>query len=166
MAILDGIKGLNFWQFFKLARILIFKPLFIVPTFTATRKTIKICNAHFGKKHHKNNSTNAFRHALWNYLICKKCYKVSNSVEKTTVWAEKITNLHEVFSPNRELAKTMDLHNNRIGRELFEKDASNNSAIVPLLKEMMKNAAHVGTKKEIEAVKNRLVFIEKLEAQL
>lgn len=166
MAIVAGIKSLNFWQFFKLAKVLIFKPLFIIPTFKATRKTVKICNALFGAKHHKNNSTNAFRHALWNFIICEKCYKVSNSIEKTILWAEKITSLHEVLSPNRELAKIMDLHNNRIGRGLFEENVSNSIDIITLLNEMMETAMHVRSIEEIEAVQNRLVFIEELETQL
>lgn len=166
MAIVAGIKGLNFWQFFTLAKVLILKPLFIVPTYKATRKTVEICNTHFGKKHHKNNSTNAFRHALWNFLICEKCYKTSNSIEKTSIWAEKITSLHEMLSPNRELSKIMDLHNNRIGRELFEKSASKSINIITLLKEMMENAVQVSSIAEIENAPNRLVFIEKLETQL
>ncbi|MFO8147657.1 MAG: hypothetical protein R6U03_09735 [Gillisia sp.] len=161
-----GIKSLNFWQFFELAKVLILKPLFIFPTYKATRETVKICNSHFGKKHHKNNSTNAFRHALWNFLICVKCYKASNSVEKASNWAEKITSLHEVLSPNSELAKIMDLHNNRIGRELFEKNTSNRISIITVLKEMMENAVQVCSVEEIETVQNRLVFIEKLETQL
>ena len=166
MAIVAGIKSLNFWQFFKLAKTLISKPFFIVPTFKATRKTVKICNALFGERHHKNNTTNAFRHALWNFLICEKCYKVSNSIEKTSLWAEKITSLHEVLSPNRELAKIMDLHNNRIGRELFEKNTSNSINIIELLKEMMENALQVNSISEIENVQNKLVFIENFETQL
>lgn len=166
MAIVAGIKSLNFRQFFKLAKTLIFKPFFIVPTYKATRKTVKVCNTHFGEKHHKNNSTNAFRHALWNFLICEKCYKVSNSIEKASLWAEKITSLHELLSPNRELPKIMDLHNNRIGRELFERNASNSMDIIPLLKEMMGNALQVYTVEEIETAQNRLVFIEKSETQL
>lgn len=166
MAIAAGIKSLNFRQFFKLAKTLILKPLLIVPTYKATKKTIETCNTLFGKKHHKNNSTNAFRHALWNFLICEKCFKVLNSIEKTSVWAEKITNLHELLSPNRELAKIMDLHNNRIGRELFEKNASNSMDIITLLKEMMGKAVQVRSIEEIEAAPNRLVFIEKSETRL
>lgn len=166
MAIVAGIKSLNFWQLFKLAKVLILKPLFIVPTYKATKKTVNVCNAYFGKKHHKNNSTNAFRHALWNFLICKKCYKVSNSIEKTSLWAEKITSLHELLSPNSELAKIMDLHNNRIGRELFENNTSNSIDIITLLEEMMENAVHVSSIEEMKAVQNRLVFIENLETQL
>ncbi|MFO7718843.1 MAG: hypothetical protein R6W85_00205 [Gillisia sp.] len=146
-----------------MAKILILNPFFIVPTFKATRETIRICNTHFGNKHHKNNSTNAFRHALWNFLICEKCYKLSKSIEKSSRWAEKITSLHELLSPNRELAKIMDLHNNRIGRELFEKNASNRLDIITVLKEMMENAAQVCSVEEIETVQYRLVFIEKLE---
>ncbi len=166
MAIVAGIKSLNFWQFFKLAKVLILKPLFIVPTYKATKKTVKICNAYFGKKHHKNNSTNAFRHALWNFLICEKCYQVSNSIERASLWAEKITSLHEQLSPNSELAKIMDLQNNRIGRELFVKNASNSIDILSFLKEMMENAAQVSSIEEMKTVQNRLVFIEKLETQL
>ena len=87
-------------------------------------------------------------------------------MEKASIWAEKITSLHEMLSPNRELSKTMDLHNNRIGRELFEKNASKSINIIALLKEMMENAVQVSSIAEIENAPNRLVFIEKLETQL
>lgn len=34
-----------------------------------------ICDDLFDRSHHKSNKANAFRHALWNILICQKNQK-------------------------------------------------------------------------------------------
>lgn len=39
---------------------------------------------------------------------------------KAIHWAKLITDWHEDFSPNDDLARAMDLHNNKMGRNLFE----------------------------------------------
>ena len=36
-------------------------------------------------------------------------------------WTKTITDWHEDFSPNSELAKLMDLHNNKVGRDFYLK---------------------------------------------
>jgi len=57
-------KG-NAWSF-----ILLFMrhPFNLIPTFLATYQCVEISNEHYGTLHHKNNKTNAFRHALWTPL--------------------------------------------------------------------------------------------------
>lgn len=160
MTIAARIKNSNFNQLFTLSIVFIQKPLFILPTLNATRKTIQICNSNFGKAHHRNTPANAVRHALWNYLICEKCYYFSRSVEKVTDWSKKITDLHEKLAPNSDLAKKMDLHNNQIGRKLFEEHISENPEIISILKEKMKEAVQISGFEEIEKARNKLVFIE------
>lgn len=158
MAVWAKIKNLNPREFLILSIVFIQKPKFILPTYKATRKTVKICNKLFGKKHHKNNRTNAYRHALWNYLISEACYKVSGSLEESVEWSKKITDLHEKISSNKELARIMDLHNNKIGRQLFEKNHSDeNMDIFRVLKQKMEEAKKVETIEEIKNEKN-LVF--------
>lgn len=91
----------------------------MVPTIRATTNTIQICNDHFGNRHHKSNTANAFRHALWNVLICKEAFEKTKNKEKALLWAQKVTTLYEKVTNNTDLDEAMDLHNNDIGRILF-----------------------------------------------
>lgn len=160
MAIWARLKNMSPREVFQLFKISIRQPRFIIPTIKATRQSIEICDELYGDDHHENNRTNAFRHALWNYLICEKCYKVSGSVERSIEWSKKITDLHEELAPNDKPAKLMDLHNNRIGRKLFKMNYSEeNLAIITLLKEEMKKAIKVIKTEEINAYQNQLVYI-------
>ncbi len=143
-----------------LSRAFITKPRYIIPTLKATKKTIEICDISFGKKHHEDNPTNAFRHALWNFLISEKCYRVSWSLEKTMLWTQKITDLHENLFPNKPLAKEMDLHNNLVGRELFKAHLGKEQDPVEVLNKKMLKAVKVKSIKEIKMSKNNLVYIK------
>ena len=160
MGIAAQVGRLKLSQLMVLCRAFIGQPLFIIPTLNATRKTIQICDALFGHEHHKHNKANAFRHALWNFLICQKCYRVSKSAERAINWSKKITQLHEELAPNSELAKRMDLHNNYIGRKLFKDHLSGRIEIVDLLKNKLKDAVQIKNIEEIERAQKKLVFIE------
>ncbi len=46
------------------------------------------------------------------------CCKVS-SPQKSLKWCLHLTNLHEELFPNQPLETEMDLHNNRVGMNLF-----------------------------------------------
>lgn len=161
MSVWDIVTNLKFREVLTLSKIFLKNPRYFVPTLKATVETIKVCDFKFGNKHHFDNPTNAFRHAYWNYLICAKCYKVSGSVNQVAAWAKKITNLHEDLSPNNELAKEMDLHNNRIGREIFLKYPNDIQDPVRFFKDMMGHAKQVISVKEIKNSPNQFVFIEK-----
>lgn len=126
----------------KLFRLCLQHPLFVIPTLAATKKCVQISNELYGTLHHKNGPANAFRHALWNYLIAKKCQKWQPRTEKILFWAATITHLHELFSPNSALAKAMDLHNNKVGRELFLANKDKEIAEVVLLLEEMTLRSH------------------------
>ncbi|MEX0997281.1 MAG: hypothetical protein WDZ45_09560 [Flavobacteriaceae bacterium] len=124
-----------------------------------------MCDTLFGKAHHKNNETNALRHALWNILIAKNVYQKNNSVEKSVEWAKKITDLHEKLAPNTKLEMRMDLHNNEIGRNMFAEEQLQNSdatEIISKLKEKMKSAVKVSSIQEIEKHKREFVYLEDL----
>lgn len=163
MAVWAKIKNLDTREFLILSRVFLQKPQFILPTYKATRKTMQICNNRFGKKHHKNNRTNAYRHALWNFLISEECYKASGTLEQAVGWSKKITDLHEKLSPNKDLSRKMDLHNNEIGRQLFEKyHSAENIDILQILEEMMQQAIKVETLEEIQAEKN-MVFTRNIQ---
>lgn len=160
MPIVANIRTLDFSQLIKLSGIFISRPLFVLPTLKATAQTIKVCNQLFGSDHHKNNPENAFRHALWNYLICEKCMKYSKSQDKVISWAKKFTDLHEHFSPNLELEMAMDLHNNEIGRILFQnRDKTLN--FIQELKELLSSAVRVEKLQEIQTAGFHLVCLDK-----
>lgn len=160
MAIGKRITSLNFKELVVLSGIFLRHPLYLFPTYRATNRTVKISNRLYGQLHHKDNRTNAFRHALWNYLICKYCLSIAGSMEKAVNWSKKITDLHERLSPNAGLAKAMDLHNNRIGRELFLNSFGKYEDVVPLLVQKTNEAVKVRIVREIEEVREKLVYIE------
>jgi len=163
MNLWNRIKKLSIKQFFLLVINFVSRPLFFFPTHRATARTLAISKKLFGQKHHKNNSANAFRHALWNVLISLYCFKVSKSVEKSITWAEKITALHEKLAPNSELEMQMDLHNNEMGRILFLKlrlEKEKEDAIITILQDKMKTSKKVTNILEIENEKDEFVYIE------
>lgn len=117
MNLLVGIKKMNWSRLGSLLRLCLSHPLYVIPSYTATRKTVAVCDTEFGNKHHQNGKANAFRHALWNALIILKSIRWGAAPLRAAAWAKKLTDWHEEFSPNTPLAEAMDLHNNRIGRD-------------------------------------------------
>lgn len=161
MNILLRIRELSFLQLWRLAWIGLQYPLMVWPTFKATKRTMEICDKLFGKAHHKNNSSNAFRHALWNILICKNAFQVVNDRERAVAWAEKITNLHEKLMPNKALEEAMDFHNNKLGRIYFQEfENASEEEIVSFLKLKLNDAIKITTIEEIRNNRNELIFIE------
>jgi len=162
MNIWKTIQRLKIKQLFVLSKTLLKNPNYILPTYKATKETLKICDKKFGESHHHNNKANAFRHALWNFLIAEKCFQKNNSVEKAIAWAKEITDLHENLSPNKALAKTMDLHNNQIGRALFrQKNASKKS--LEILQQKMKKAVKISSTEEAKTHINNLIYLKEDE---
>ena len=106
-------------QFFKLFLLVTRKPLLIMPTIHATKETMVLCDSLFGMSHHKSNKANASRHAIWNYLLCQKSFKIIKNGQKSANWARKVANLYEKVTNNDVLDEFMDLHNNQIGRKVF-----------------------------------------------
>ena len=152
-------KG-NVWSFVLL---FIRHPLNLIPTFLASYQCVQISNELYGNLHHKNNATNAFRHALWNFLIVKKCSKWRRNTRKAIRWGQKITDWHEEFSPNAPLEKEMDLHNNHIGRKLFiRNDEQSLEQAVNILKEKVIEAKRITSVDDIKNCNNHLVYIEEM----
>ena len=110
---------MDFRQLWSLFRLGLGNLRCIRPTLVATRKTVAICDELYGKKHHKNGPENAFRHALWNVLVARRCMARGLSLRRSLAWTKTITDWHEDFSPNKPLARAMDLHNNQVGRDLI-----------------------------------------------
>ena len=158
MLIRSKLSSMGFRQIWVLIKVFITKPFLVIPTYKATKETIIICNKKFGKEHHKDTRANAFRHALWNFLLCRKCFEVSKSVNIAANWSEKVTNLHELLSPNADMARIMDLHNNFIGRNLFIQQPELD--IIEKLEDMMGKAVKARSVEEIKEAGNSLVYLE------
>jgi len=144
----------------KLAGILFSKPFLILPTLDATRETLKLSEKLFPNEHHADNKANAFRHALWNYLICVQCLRVSKSVERVIAWSKKITDLHEDLAPNSKIARAMDLHNNKIGRDFFAENREFQQENINKLRRKLHTANKISSVEDIKPAKNELVYIE------
>lgn len=161
MQIVKAIKSMDFKQLWSLLWLCVRYPLHVLPTIKATRKTVAICDAEFGKAHHKNGRANAFRHALWNALIVHYSLRWHNRPMRALAWSKTFTDWHEDFSPNRDLARIMDLHNNRVGRKFVVQhlDASENQ-LIQLVKTMIPLSRKHSTVEEIEHETSVLIHIE------
>jgi len=123
---------------------------FIWPTMRATRQAVTMATAHFGGSHHKNTPANAFRHALWNYLIASKCSHWSKNNTRILAWTKKITDLHELLLPGNELADAMDLHNNGVGLHVYSTNKLLPLEVVlPLLLSMANGSKKVTSFEEV-----------------
>ena len=154
------IRRLSIKEIFSLVFLSLQYPLYIFPTLKATKQTLTICNQEYKDTHHLHGKGNAFRHALWNILIALYTFQIHKNEKKSVQWAERITDLHEELAPNRSLEKAMDLHNNAVGRAVFEK--LKNNTINEIVAEVKKRAERGGViciVSDIEQYKKDLVYL-------
>ena len=116
--IISTLAQLSFRKIMKVARLALPHPLFSVLSFYATVQSFVLAKKLFPETSSTNGIGNAFRHALWCCLIMMYCCKVS-SPKKALKWCQRMTSLHEELFPNKPLETQMDLHNNRVGMDLF-----------------------------------------------
>ncbi|HLT48920.1 DUF6973 domain-containing protein [Aequorivita nionensis] len=155
------LKKLDFKQLFGLLGLFLKNPIYALPTIFATKKCMNIAYEEYGSKHHLGNPANAFRHALWVILITKMCLKWQNNEQKAKMWAKKFTDWHEDFSPNEDLERAMDLHNNTMGLRYFEQVKDRNEAeTVSYLKQKASEAVRILTVKEVKSIEDKLVYID------
>lgn len=160
MIIWGRIKQLNITQLFRLAILFVKHPFLLVPTFKATKSTFRICNSIYGNEHNKSTKANAFRHALWNILICSYSEKTTKNQQLSSIWAKKVTNLYEKVTKNEVLDKVMDLHNNAVGRKLFFEVFDDSEAkIITFLLKKAKYAQKIVKIEDIDNLENELVYI-------
>jgi hypothetical protein len=136
----------------------------IYPTIKATVNSIKIAENLYPGIHHINNKANAFRHALWNVLLAMEMLKWNKNISKSIVWAKKVSDWHEKFSPNPLLEKEMDLHNNKMGRVFFEIHYKNNNLLtkdesVEIIRKEALKSNKISAVCEINNFKESLVYI-------
>ncbi len=155
------IKGIKFKQLISLFKFFLMYPVLMFATIKATSRTMKILQEKFPDIHGGNNKANAFRHALWNLLISFECLKRKKDLEAIISWTKEITDWHEDFSPNRALARAMDLHNNFIGRELFLACISkSDNETIKELELKLDSAVCVKSYEEIDENLSALVYIK------
>ena len=155
------IRRLKIGQLIQLSLLFLSEPFLIRPTLQASKRTMAICDKLFGKKHHRSNKENAFRHALWNILICRKTLKKTKNEEKSIIWTQKVTRLYEKVTDNLIIEKEMDLHNNDVGLNLFSSLIDKKETeIISFLQELMKNSQKVTNLEDFATIENTLVHIE------
>lgn len=154
------VKGLNYRQIVSLTGWFLRHPIWMISTISATIATFRISQKEFPYIHGKHNKANAFRHALWNILIAKKCNRFSKNIDHVIAWTKRITDWHEEFSPNEELPKAMDLHNNLFGRSFFIKNQNiERFDLILLLKEELNKAVLIQNVEDILDL-TKMVYIE------
>jgi len=159
--LIKRILRLKWKQVFSLLGLIFKQPQYALPTLRATSVCMSICNREYGSiEHHLNNASNAVRHALWNLLIIRKSLLWNRNENKALKWAKTMTEWHEKFSVNDPLDQEMDLHNNKIGRNLFlETRELSEKEIVTILQEKAKDARKIFKLKESEKYPINLVYI-------
>jgi len=158
--LIKTIARLNVTAIWKLARLSIVNFGYLWPTYKATKACMAISSQHFGRKHYQNGQANAFRHALWNVLIAKKCYALTKTVEKAVLWTKNITDWHEEAFFSKELPMKMDYHNNAFGRLLFREHWQwTEEQFINQLLLLTKEALKISEESDLNKIKNQLVYL-------
>ena len=161
MLLWNIIKEVCFRQL-KSVLVFLFKhPIFMVSTIIATFNVVRVSQKEFPNTHGFHNKANAFRHALWNIFIANQCSLFSRKSHEVILWTKEFTDWHEDFSPNEELSRIMDLHNNYIGRELFLKTPkSTHKQWLILMKEQLHKAVQIVSVEDVVNYPSQLVYLE------
>lgn len=157
------IRTLSVNMTWKMISGLLSKPLLLMPTVWATVESVLFSEINFDESSSGRGISNAFRHAAWNLLIAKNC-SFFTTKKKGVAWAKYTTDLHEECFPNEPFDHEMDLHNNCIGRELFEKLTSENVShkkeMIAALMKKCDSAVGLTDEKEFEKYRNELVYFK------
>jgi len=98
-------------------------------------------------------------------LIAKNC-AVFTSNEKALAWAKFITDLHEECFPNEPFDNQMDLHNNEIGRLVFDElihlKIHSKKKMIQFLMEKSESAVGLDDANEIRNIKGELVYFNSI----
>lgn len=156
--LLGRISAGHLWEVVLLA---LKNPRFLFPTAKATKECMRLATHFYGRAHYRNGAANAFRHALWNYLIAHHCHKWRKNETKVLVWTTDITDWHEKAFINRDLARAMDLHNNSLGREAFKQHRTKDKAeVIALLRKWTAEARNIERTADIIQYPNNLVYLQ------
>lgn len=115
------LNSAEFWYF-------VWHPALASPIKKATEESISLTASNYPNISAYQNKADAFRHAIWNVLICKYIGEDKNEISDCTERAEDFTTKHETGADKPstmtdeawKLDQQMDLHNNAQGRKYFE----------------------------------------------
>lgn len=151
---------MSFAQLFKLASLFVAHPGYVFLTARASKKAIRIATQVYGETHHKSNRANAFRHALWTFLLGQAVYRKTDNLKKAKDWAKQFTDLHEELFVNNKLDRAMDLHNNNFGIQKLKEPFTNTEAdTVSFLKTEAEKAIQITQTEETKQHPLNLVYI-------
>lgn len=156
------VKNLSAGLTWKMAKALLSKPLLFLPTIWGTIESILFAEIKFQEAHGGQGRANAFRHSAWNLLIARNC-ALFTSKNKAIAWTKYVTDLHEEVFPNEDFDREMDLHNNRLGRELYLEYSSqkfSKNKMIDALFEKAQTAVGLTDEKEFVHYPNELVFLK------
>ena len=116
-----NLNSAEFWYF-------VWHPALAEPMKKAKEKAEELTSLNYPNISAYQNKADAFRHAIWNVLICKYIGESKNEISDCIKRADDLTTKHETGAskPDKmtndewELDKQMDLHNNAQGRKYFE----------------------------------------------
>ena len=159
------VKRLKPGQLWKLGLLCAANLNKVWPTWKATKRSVAYATQYYGKQHQKNTPANAFRHALWSYLIAVNCLKKRSQKDGIIEWTIKITDMHEDLFPNKPMARAMDLHNNHLGVHYFKKYGKREEEeIVTLLRDLMEESVQIKTLQELEMIpEDKMVHLVNME---
>lgn len=161
MNLWSRIKKLSLSKLMGLGWILVRTPKLIVPVYQMTQRTMSICDEHYGKAHFNSGKANAFRHALWNYLLCAEINNIIGDPQRSTSFTEQLVNHYEKVTQNEEMDRNMDLHNNLFGRNLFlNKFGENEENPIVFLHKSAKMAKKITKTDDLEQFSNQLVYLK------
>lgn len=158
--IIKILRTLSVKMTWKMFGALVSKPLLLMPTIWATVEAFLFSEVNFDGSSGGRGLPNAFRHAAWNLLIAKNCAAFTSN-DKAVAWAKFITDLHEDCFPNDAFDREMDLHNNRIGREVYvelNRQKISKKEMITNLMGNSKTAIGLTGLDEIENVIDQLVY--------
>lgn len=170
------LNSSEFWYF-------VWHPALASPIKKATEKANSLTESNYPESGKWRDKADAFRHAIWNVLICKYIGEDKNEISDCTKRAEDFTTKHEtgaekpgtMTDEDWELDKNMDLHNNAQGRKYFESvawivkvgwfkvkrvRAPSEDEIVTGIKDKLNTARKISTSSDTSKYPNNLVYIK------
>lgn len=88
-----------------------------------TSKALELTVEYMGDKNIRvDNKFDAFRHAIWNFVMCKEGWGLK---DEKIAWANDFTTAHEKGIRYEKYSSEMDLHNNKVARLYFSNNSSN-----------------------------------------
>lgn len=158
------IKNLSMSMSWRMFSALFSKPLLLFPTIFGTIESVLYSEVNFQESHSGQGVANAFRHAAWNLLIAKNCSFITTN-QKAIEWSKFITDLHEECFPNEAFDRAMDLHNNKIGRDVFraliENGVNSKRKMINYLIEKTKTAVGLDDEKKFSNHTDEMVYLKK-----